>query len=121
MSSPKKYFHDHVVLLLLSINAFIAIAGSLYMLVSLSSRHSTTYIVQCRDCSNVGAIDRFTNGSIVSLLSLAAFALMVLAIHTILSLRTYKIHRQLAVVILCLGILLLSLTVIIGNALLSLR
>ena len=121
MATTKKYFQDHLVLLLLSINAFLAVAGSIYLLVNLSSRHSTTYFVQCRDCSNIGAIDRFINGSIVQLLSLAAFSVLVLAAHTVISLRVYRIHRQLAILVLCLGILLLALTVIIGNALLSLR
>jgi hypothetical protein len=38
-----------------------------------------------------------------------------------LSLRAYKIHRQLAIAVLSLGILLLLLTIIISNALLVLR
>ncbi len=118
MASSKKYFHDHFVLLLLSINAFLAVAGSIFILLRLSTSHGTGYIVQYR--ASLG-IDAFRTGSIVDLLSFIAFALMVLAIHTVLSIRAYHIHRQLAITILSLGILLLVMTIIISNALLVLR
>jgi hypothetical protein len=121
MATPRKYFHDHLVLLLLSINAFLALAGSIYILVLLGTSHGNGYIVQCRDCSNPNAINRFTSGSILELLALAAFAIMVFVIHTTLSLRTYKIHRQLAIAILAMGVLLLLLTLRIGGSLLALR
>jgi hypothetical protein len=118
MASSKKYFHDHFVLLLLSINAFLAIAGSLFILVRLSTSHGNGYIVQYRPSLGINA---YQNGSIIELLSFVAFALLVLVVHGLLSLRAYKIHRQLAIVILGLGILLLLLTIIISNALLVLR
>lgn len=118
MATPKKYFHDHLVLLLLSINAFLAIAGSIFTLVRLSTSHGTGYIVQYR--SSLG-INAFKTGSVVELLSFVAFAVLVLVIHTALSLRIYPLHRQLALVVLSLGVLLLLLTIIISNALLVLR
>jgi hypothetical protein len=118
MASNKKYFHDHLVLLLLSINAFLAIAGSIFILVRLSTSHGTGYIVQYR--SSLG-INAFQTGTVMELLSFVAFAGLVLATHTMLSLRAYKIHRQLAIAVLSLGILLLLLTIIISNALLVLR
>lgn len=121
MTSATKYFHDRLVLLLLSTNIFLAFAGSIFVLVQLSSNHGNGYIVQCRDCSNLANINRFTNGDVTQLLAFIAFALLVLALHTILSLRTYHIHRQLSVTILALGTLLLLLTIIVGNALLVLR
>lgn len=118
MSSPKKYFHDHLVLLLLSINAFLAIFGSIFMLLRLSTGQGSGYIVQYR--SNLG-INAFQTGSVIDLLSFVAFAALVLAAHSILSLKAYHVHRQLAIAILGLGILLLVLTIIISNALLVLR
>ena len=116
--ASKKYFHDHLVLLLLSINAFLAVAGSVFILLRLSSSHGTSYIVQYRSSLGVNA---FKQGSVVELLSFVAFAALVLSVHTMLSLRVYHIHRQLAIAILSLGILLLVLTIIISNALLVLR
>lgn len=121
MATSKKYFHDHLVLLLLSITAFLAIAVSIFILVKLGTGHSNGYIVQCRDCSNPSAINRFTSGGVGGLLSFIAFAILVLVANTALSMRAYNIHRQLALVVLSLGVLLLVLTVIVSNALLMLR
>lgn len=121
MATEKKYFHDHFVLLLLSISAFLAIGVSIFILVKLGTSHSNGYIVACRDCSNPSAINRFTSGGIGGLLSFIAFAALVFGVNTFLSMRVYKIHRQLALVVLSLGVLLLLLTVIISNALLMLR
>jgi hypothetical protein len=121
MANPKKYFHDHLVMLLLSVNAFLAIGGSLFILLSLGTSHSSGYIIQCRDCSNAAAVNKFTNGTVISLLGFVVFAVLVLAAHTALSFRAYKIHRQLAITILALGVLLLTLTIIVSNSLLVLR
>lgn len=105
-------------LLLLSINAFLAIAGSLFILLRLSTSHGTGYIVQCRPSLGINA---FKTGQAIDLLSFIAFAILVFAAHFLLSRRAYAIHRQLAIVILGLGVLLLVLTIIISNALLVLR
>lgn len=121
MSQINEYLHDRLILLLLSINTFLAFAGSLFILLQLGSRAGNGYIVQCRDCSNIGDINRFTNGSVVDLLAFIGFALLILVLHTLLSMRTYHIHRQVAVTILGLGTLLLVLDIIISNALLVLR
>jgi hypothetical protein len=118
MTISKKYFHDHLVLLLLSINAFLAIAGSIFILVRLSTTHGNGFIVQYR--ATLG-IDAYKSGSVLEIFSLVAFALLVLVVHSVLSLRTYPIHRQLSVAILSLGILLLVLTIIVSNSLLVLR
>jgi hypothetical protein len=118
MATSKKYFHDHFVLLLLSVNAFLAVAGSIFILLRLGTSHGTGYIVQYRPSLGINA---FQTGSVVELLSFVVFAALILLIHTLLSLRIYPIHRQLAITILSLGVLLLILTVIISNALLVLR
>lgn len=121
MALPKKYFHDHFVLLLLSVNAFLAVAGSIFMFLRLSTGHGTTYIVQCRDCSNPNYIDKYTTGGIMDLLGIVAFAVLVLLVSTLLSTRAYKIHRQLAIIILSLSILLEVLAVMVGYFLIGLR
>ncbi len=114
----KQYFHDHLVLLLLSINAFLALAGSIFVLVRLNASHGTSYIIQYRP--SLGA-DAFKTGSVSDLIALIIFALLVLVIHGVLSHRIYPIHRQLAITILGLGILLLTMMIIVSNALLALR
>lgn len=118
MATSKKYFHDHLVLLLLSTNAFLAIASSLTVLVRLSTGHGSSYIVQYRQSLGINA---FKTGSVLELLSFAVFAMLILGVHTALSLRAYQIHRQLGIAILALGVLLLVLTIITSNALLVLR
>lgn len=118
MATQKKYFHDHFVLLLLSINAFLAVATVIFILVRLGTSHGSSYIVQYRP--SLG-INKFQTGSVLELISFTVFALLIVAINSALSYRVYKIHRQLAIIILSLGLLLISLTIIIGNALLLLR
>jgi hypothetical protein len=117
MTIPKKYLHDHLVLLLLSINAFLAVLASLLIVVRLGTTHGNGYIVQFRS----SGINNFKPGSIVGLLSFIVFAWLVLVTHAMLSLRAYHIHRQLAIAVLSLGLLLLVVTVIVSNALLALR
>ena len=118
MPISKKYLHDHLILLLLSVNVFLALACSVLVTIRLLTSHGTGYIVQYR--SNLG-INAFKTGSVFELLSFIVFALLVVVIHTILSHRAYHIHRRLAIVILNLGVLLLALTIIVSNALLVLR
>jgi hypothetical protein len=119
MTAGKKYFHDHFVLLLLSINAFLAVAGSILILLRLSTSHgNNSWIVQYR--ANTGISD-FKTGGVAGLLSFVIFAMLVLAVQTMLSLSAYKVNRQLAIFILSLGILLLLLTIIVSSALLVLR
>jgi hypothetical protein len=118
MAIPKKYLHDHLVLLLLSTNVFLALLTVILMVVRLSTSHGNGYIVQYR--STLGVND-FKTGTLIDLFSFVAFAVMVVVLHTTLSIRAYRIHRQVAIAILSLGTLLLILTIIISNALLVLR
>jgi hypothetical protein len=118
MATPKKYFQDHLVLLLLSTNAFLAFSTVILVLVRLSAGHGSSYIVQYR--SSLG-INAFQTGGIGDILSFILFAFLVLGVHTVLSLRTYPVNRHLSLVILSVGILLLLLTMIISNALLVLH
>jgi hypothetical protein len=118
MATPKKYFQDHLILLLLSTNAFLALSGIALVLARLSAGHGDSYIVQYR--SSLG-INAFQSGGVSDLLSFVLFMLLVVGVHTMLSIRVYAIHRHLAVVILSLGILLALLAIIISNALLALR
>ena len=118
MATSKKYFHDHLILLLLSVNAFLAIAGSIFVLIRLSTGHGTGYIVQYRP--NLG-INAYESGGVMTLISFVFFMLLVFGVNGILSLRVYRIHRQLAITTLSLGILILALAVIVSNSLLWLR
>ncbi|HEX7368416.1 MAG TPA: hypothetical protein VF261_02060, partial [Candidatus Saccharimonadales bacterium] len=80
MSNFTRYLHDRLVLLLLSINTFLTLAVCVFVPLQLGANHGNGYIVQCRDCSNIANIDRFTNGSVWELLGFIVFALLVLAV-----------------------------------------
>jgi hypothetical protein len=118
MASTKKYFHDHFVLLLLSINAFLTAFAVLFITLRLSTSHGNDYIVEYRP--SLG-LDSYKAGSVLDLISFIGFAIIAMAVTLGLSYKVYKIHRQLSIAVLSLGVLLLVLTVIISNALLLLR
>lgn len=117
MVLPKKYVRDRVILLLLSINAFLVLLTILTLLLRLGDS-SGNYIVQYRASFGVNT---FRPGKLIDLLSFGVFALVVFAINFVMSARTYRIHRQLSVVILSIGALLLVFGLIVSNALLVLR
>ena len=117
MPNPKSYFHDRVVLLLLSINVFLGLLSSLLVLLRLDSNRGN-YIIQYR--ANLG-ISAFSTGHTSEILAFIAFALLVVGVHFVLSLRIYQTHRPVAISILGLGILLLIISIIVSNALLVLR
>lgn len=118
MATSRKYFHDHLVLLLLSVNAFLSLAAGLFVLLRLSAGHGNGYIVQYRPSLGINA---FKTGSVTELLGFIGFALVIFVVHVMLSMRAYHVHRQLAITILSMGILLLVLAIIVSNALLVLR
>lgn len=116
--TPKKYFHDHGILLLVSLNAFLTIGLLIFVLARLTAGHGNGYIVQYR--STLGA-SAFKQGGVSALLSFIVFGFLTLAITTMLSMRVYGIKRQLSVVIMGFGTLLVALAFIISNALLVLH
>lgn len=117
MVLPKKYVRDRGILLLLSINAFLTLLVILLLLLRIGDS-SGNYIVEYRASYGVNT---FRPGRLVDLLSFGVFALMVFGINFVMSARTYRIHRQLAIVILALGALLLVFALIVSNTLLVLR
>lgn len=118
MAATKKYFHDRIVLLLLSVNAFLTLLAILSVLLRLQGG-GEGYIVQYRE--NVGVSNAFKTGEIGQILLFIVFALLVFVVHSVLSHRTYHIRRNLSLLLLCLGALLLGLCVIVANALLALH
>lgn len=116
--TPKKYFHDRFVLLLLSVNAFLALVVTVSVLLRLDTANPSGYFVQYRE--NLG-LNAYAVGGFVSLLSFVVFAIFILGFHTFVSMRTYQMRRSIAITTLGLGTLLLALTLIVSNALLVLR
>lgn len=118
MATTRSYFRDHFVLLLLTVNTFLALFTTVFVLLRLVSSHGSSFIVQYRSSLGVSA---FKTGNVNDLISFVIFALIILAINVVLSFRTYSINRNLAISVLSLGILLTVLDLIVSNALLALH
>ncbi len=117
MTIPKQYMRDRLVLLMASINVFLTFLLSVLTLLRLDTGHSS-YIVQYRSDATINA---FKSGSSIDLFGFIVFGLLILVFNTVISMRVYLIHRQLAVTVLGLTTLLLVLAIIVSNALLVLR
>ena len=119
MPTSHKYLHDKVVLLLTSTNIFLAFLTIVVMLLRVGvGQGSSGYIVQYR--ANLG-ISAYKSGSFTDIAGFAVFALLILILNVLLSLRTYHLRRTLSLAFLGLGALLLCITLIVSNLLLSLR
>jgi len=118
MDIPKKYFHDRVVLLMLSVNTFLVILNSILILLRLDSSRTDSYIVEYRASLGLGAYQAGGSGAFFGFI---IFSLVVLVFCILLSMRIYDNGRNYGVVILGMSSLLLVLTLIVSNALLMLR
>lgn len=107
-----------MVLLLSSINTFLAVLGSVLILLRLDSgRASNSYFIQFRASSGSNAF-AFTKGTLYDVLSFIGFMLLVLVLHSVLSMRVYHVRRHASVAILALGAMVLLMAVVVTNALL---
>lgn len=118
MHIPKNYFHDRLILLLLTVNAFLAGLMSLLILLRLDSSKADSYIVQYR--ASLG-VNSFKSGDGSTFITFIVFAILVVAMHVMLSMRVYAKHRRYAVIVLCLGLVLLVMALFVSNALLVQR
>src|SRR5687767_15279009 len=101
MNIPKKYLHDKLVLLLVSINVFFAFLCIVLVLLRAGLGQGVDgYIVEYR--ANLG-LSAFQKGSIISIFGFVFFAILTLAFNVLLSIRTYHIRRTLALTVLGLG------------------
>lgn len=118
MSVPKKYIHDRLVLLFLSISSFLVVLGSFLIILRLDTGSKGIYWAQYR--SNLG-ISAYIPGRITDILAFIVFLLIIFGMNIFLSMKVYQHHRNYAVTVLSLGTLLILLTVIVSNLLLNLR
>jgi hypothetical protein len=115
MEIPKKYFHDRVVLFLISFNTFFVLLTSLLSLLHIDSNSSDLFLAQCRYCSE--DFPQRIYGSSVTLFSMIAFSFIILISHIVLSMRIYDEKRRYAVTILAMASLLIIFTLVISNSL----
>ena len=111
--------HDRSALLLVSINAFLALATVVLTSLKLNaSKGTANYIISYR--SSLG-IDSYAQGTALDIASFIVAAVLMFAIALLLGYRTYRIKRELSLAILGLTVVLLTLVLIVSNALLILR
>jgi hypothetical protein len=119
MLFAKKYFQDKLILLLLTVEVFLMLLNTALILLRIGNQQTDSgYFIQYRANLGIGA---FKTGGIAPLLEFILFGALVVAIHTVLSIKMYPIRRQVAIGILALGMLLLVVSMIVSNALLALR
>ena len=114
--AAKKYFQNRVILLLISINVFLALLVTVLIFLRMDTS-STEQIIQYR--SNLG-LNAFKTGSVYDILSFAVFSVGITAFNLFLSYRVFHIRQHFSIMILGLGVLLLTLALIISNALIIL-
>lgn len=116
---PKNYLHDKLTLLLVSANIFLAFLCAVLVFLRINlGQGAEGYILEYR--SNLG-ISAFRVGGVIGLLSFAGFAVGMAALAIALSVRMYRIRRELSLSILAAGVLLLLLATIVSNALVVLH
>ncbi len=119
MTDTKHFIQDRTALLLVSANSFLALAAVVLVLLKVNATKGTVnYIISYR--ASLG-IDGYTQGGVWDIMSFVAAALIFLVIAIFLGYRTYRIRRELSLVILALTLPLLVLLIIVSNALLFLR
>lgn len=113
----KKFFHDRFVLLMLTVNLFLAFIAVTLILLNLGDT-SNSYIQSYR--ANLG-LNAYKVGGVEHIISFVVFTVMVLVGHFIISLRLHSIRRHASWAIMLLAALLLILCILVSNSLLRLR
>ena len=118
MVAPKKYLNDRVVLLLLTLMGIMLVIGvSLVLMRFDPSRNPTTTIAYRPSVTGT----QYQSGKPLDIYLMAVFMLLTAAAALVLSVRTYHIRRFLSVFILASTLFLLTVAIIVSNALISLQ
>lgn len=114
--APKSFFHDRLVLLILSINTFLALALIITALLSLSDA-GAGFIKEFR--SDLG-LDGYKAGGTLDIAAFAVFSVILYVFQFFSSTKIYHIRRHLALIILLLTMIVYIFSLMVINALLSL-
>lgn len=119
MATQKHFLQDRTALLLVSGAAFLTLAAVVLILLKVGAdQGSSNFIVSYR--ASLG-IDRYTTGTVTDMFSFVFAALLIFGLSLTLSFRTYKVKRELSLVVLALAFPLLLFLIVVSNALLVLR
>ena len=118
MQIPKKFFHDRAILFLLTVLAMLLAAGASLILLKFDPSKNPATIVAFRP-NIIG--NNYVSGRPIDIYALAVFMLLTSAGAAILSAYVYEVRRYLSIFILSTSVLLLVLSVIVANSLISLQ
>lgn len=113
---PRTYFRDRLILLLLSVNTFLALALLITALLAINDSDAG-YIREYR--SDLG-LDGYKAGGLQDILAFGAFSIILYVFTLLSSIKIYHIRRHLSVVILFFGTVIYIFGLLSLNALLSL-
>ena len=117
MTDTRRFFHDRVVLFLLTINGFLTLINVVVILLRLGGS-GDNYIQAYR--SNLG-LSAITVGGVSELISFVIFAIGLFVFHLFFAIQFHKMRVVSSWVVMLLTTLLLILNFIVANALLDLR
>lgn len=118
METNKRYLHDKIILLLISVGLFLVTIGSLLIFLKINSGNGGDYIVQYRQ--NLG-LNAFQDGRYLTFLEFAVFMIVSFIMSITISVKIYSIRRIYSITVLSACILTLILAIIVSNSLLVLR
>lgn len=119
----KKYVYDKLVLFLLSVLIFMALAVVISILLRAGSGQGISdYYIEYRQGPHHSPAGDFSpTGNIWAMLNFVWFSLITVITTAVLSIKAYRIKREISVVVLAFGSLLVFLALIISNILLGHR
>jgi hypothetical protein len=115
---PKKFLHDRLVLLLITLMAVLIVVGVSVVLLRFDVARNPTTIVAYRP--NITGT-QYISGKPVDIYSLAVFMIMTAAAAVIISSRIYNAKRHAALFLLSSTVFLLILSTIVANSLISIQ
>jgi hypothetical protein len=123
MPANKKYIYDKLVLSLLSAMIFLALAAIASIMLQLGSgKGINEYYTEYRQGPHHSIRGDFSpTGSVWVMLQFVWFIGIVAVASAVLSYRTYHIKRQIPIIVLSFGVLIMLLTLIVSNVLLGHR
>lgn len=123
MPATKKYLYDKLVLFLLSVVIFLTVAVIISVLLRVGSGQGISdYYIEYRQGPHHSPGGDFSpTGNIWAILNFVWFSLITAVTTAVLSIKAYRVKREISVVVLSFGALLVFLALIISNVLLGHR
>ncbi|OGL34749.1 hypothetical protein A3F65_00025 [Candidatus Saccharibacteria bacterium RIFCSPHIGHO2_12_FULL_47_16b] len=118
MEPTRRFFHDRLVLLLTAVIAVMLVVGVSLILFRFDVSKNPTTIVAWRP--NVSGAS-YQSGKPIDIYAMAVFMALTALAAIVLGARTYQIKHYIAIFVLGSSLLLLVLTTIVANALISLQ